>query len=291
VAGPHQSDSDFRIFSSDGNKTITAMSTPEGFAETCRETITLMVNTVPEGVILTDPITPSPLRPTNVQLTVTEDGSVNIQGEVRVDTTGVFNAQLLDVELTFTDRNGKALPNSIKAPYINRGFGLDYQFDYWQIDVDSPAGISSVFVKVGDMMYTNGGNGFKISDKVVFQQQQSCYDSSTKMLTVYGVVSKSIENPDVELEVVDMRPRIGAIIPGLYKDSVKMTKVTNGKMYTGYDLYKGTYTYTTTDGCEFSIAANSGGKRYADDFKKTILFDGTNCVSRSYVPSVELYTN
>ena len=256
------------------------MSTPEGFAETCRETITLMVDTVPEGVTLTDPITPSPLRPTNVQLTVSQDGSTNIQGEVRVDTTGVFNAQLLDVELTFTDRNGKPLPNSIKAPYINRGFGLDYQFDYWQIDVDSPAGISSVFFKVGETMYTNGGNGFEISDKVVFQQQQSCYDSSTKMLTVYGVVSTSIENPNVELEVVDMRPRIGAIIPGLYKETVKMTKVTNGMKYTGYDLYMGKFTYTTTAGGEFSVAAYSGGKRYADDFKKTSLFNGT-CVSRS----------
>ena len=278
VAGPHQSNSDFRIFSSDGNKTITSMSTPEGFAETCKETITLMVDTVPEGVTLTDPITPSPLRPTNIQLTVSQDGSVNIQGEVRADTTGVFNAQLLDVELTFADRNGKTLPNSIKAPYINRGFGLDFQFDYWKIDVNSPAGISSVFVKVGEKMFTNGGNGFEISDKVVFQQQQSCYDASTKMLTVYGVVSMSIENPDVELEVVDMRPRIGAIIPGLYKETVKMTKVTNGMKYTGYDLYKGTFTYTTTAGGEFSVAAYSGGKRYADDFKMTSLFSGT-CVS------------
>jgi hypothetical protein len=279
VAGPHQSNSDFRIFSSDNNKTITAMSTPEGFAETCRETITLMVDTVPEGVTLTDPITPTLIRPTNLQLTVAEDGGVNIQGEVRVHTTGVFNAQLLDVELTFVDRNGKTLPNSIKAPYINRGFGLDYIFDYWKIDVDSPAGISSVFVKVRDTMFTNGGNGFEISDKVVFQQQQSCYDSSTKMLTVYGAVSTSIQNPTVDLELVDMRPRIGSIIPGLYKDTVKMTKVTNGKMYTGYDLYKGTYTYTTTDGGEFSVAAYSGGKRYADDFKMTSLYNGVSCVS------------
>ncbi|KAF8626946.1 hypothetical protein AX15_004624, partial [Amanita polypyramis BW_CC] len=159
ASGPLMSRSDFRIFSSDGNATITSMSTPEGFAEACRETITQMIETVPAGVTLTDPITPSPLRPTNVQLTVAKNGSVNIQGEIRIHTTGVFNAQLLDVELTFTDRDGKALPNTIKAPYINRGFGTDFQFDYFRIDVDLPTGLSSMKVKVGDTEYDNGGNG------------------------------------------------------------------------------------------------------------------------------------
>lgn len=274
------SQSDFRIFSSDGNKTITSMSTPEGFAETCRQTITEMIETVPAGVTLTEPITPSPLRPTNVQLTVSRDGSVNIQGQVRILTTGVLNAQLLDVQLTFADTNGKPLHNSVKAAYINRGFGIDYQFDYFMIDVDSLQGISTMFVKVGDTLYDNGGKGFEISDKVVFQQQESCYDSQTKTLTVYGAVRTSIANPDVELEVVDMRPRIGAIIPGLYKEKVKMTMVTDPNLkLNGYDLYMGTYTYTTSDGGEFSIAAYSNGKRYADDFKMTSLYTNVKCVS------------
>ncbi|KAF8627887.1 hypothetical protein AX14_011297 [Amanita brunnescens Koide BX004] len=135
-----------------------------------------------------------------------------------------------------------------------------------------------MFVTVGDTMYDNGGKGFEISDKVVFQQQDSCYDWSTKTVTVYGVVRSSIANPDVELEVVDMRARIGSIIPGLYKDTVKMTKVTDVNV-NGYDLYKGAYTYTTSDGGEFSIAAYSNGKRYADDFKKTSLYTNVTCVS------------
>ncbi|KAF8691568.1 hypothetical protein AX14_002793 [Amanita brunnescens Koide BX004] len=146
------------------------------------------------------------------------------------------------------------------------------------IDVDSRQGISTMFVTVGDTMYDNGGKGFEISDKVVFQQQDSCYDSDTKTVTVYGAVRTSISNPDVGLEVVDMRARIGSIIPGLYKDTVKMTKVTdaNVKLY-GYDLYKGAYTYTTSDGGEFSVAAYSNGKRYADDFKKTSLYTNVTC--------------
>ena len=77
-----------------------------------------------------------------------------------------------------------------------------------------------------------------------------------------------------------MRPRIGAIIPGLYEETVKMTLVTdpNLKLH-GYDLYMGRYTYTTTDGGEFSIAAYSNDKRYADDFKKTSLYTNVTCVS------------
>ena len=290
ASGPHMSQSDFRIFSSDGKKTITAMSTPEGFADTCRQTITQMIETVPAGVKLTDPITPSPLRPTNIQLTVARDGSVNIQGEVRVHTTGVFNAQLLDVEMTFTDRNGKVLPNTIKAPYINRGFGLDFQFDYFNIDVNLPTGLSGMTVKVGNTEYNNGGNGFAVSDKVVFQQKDSCYDANSKTATVYGAVSSSIASPNVTLEVYDRRARIGSIIPGLYKDSVAMEK-SNDYTITGYDLYKGTYTYTTTDGGEFSVAAYSNGQRYADDFKLTSLYDGVDCVSHILLPTHSSETN
>ncbi|KAK2464444.1 hypothetical protein APHAL10511_003592 [Amanita phalloides] len=280
ASGPRMSQSDFRIFTSDGNKTITSMSTPEGFAETCRRTITQMVETVPEGVELTEPITPSPLRPTNLKLTVNRKGSVNIQGEIRLHTDGVFNAQLLDVQLTFTDRNGKALPKSIKAPYINRGFGVDFQFDYFKINVDLPTGISSMNVMVGDKLYDNAGHGFQIADQVVFQQADSCYVPSTKTVTVYAAVSKSISTAEVKLEVYDLRPRLMSIIPGLYKDSVNMVKVTDpAYSINGYDLYSGTYAYTTEAGGEFSVAAYAAGKRYADDFKKTSLYNGSACAA------------
>ncbi|KAF8621690.1 hypothetical protein AX15_007583 [Amanita polypyramis BW_CC] len=131
-------------------------------------------------------------------------------------------------------------------------------------------------VKVGDTEYDNGGNGFVVSDKVVFQQRDSCYDANSKTVTVYGAVSSSISSPNVTLEVYDRRPRVGAIIPGLYKESATMQK-SNDYRIDGYDLYKGTFTYTTYEGGEFSVAAYSNGQRYADDFKMTSLFNGTDC--------------
>ncbi|KAF8634221.1 hypothetical protein AX17_004263, partial [Amanita inopinata Kibby_2008] len=99
ASGPLMSQSDHRIFSSDGNVTITSMATPQGLRDACQSTLTKMIDAVPRNVQLTEIIRPSPLKPSNLQLYVKRDGTVNVQGQVRIHTTGVFNAQLLNVQL------------------------------------------------------------------------------------------------------------------------------------------------------------------------------------------------
>ncbi|KAE9405437.1 heme peroxidase [Gymnopus androsaceus JB14] len=59
VVGPNVTTrSDFRIFSSDGNVTMQSLLSPNTFSETCADLIQRMINTVPSGVSLTDPIGP-----------------------------------------------------------------------------------------------------------------------------------------------------------------------------------------------------------------------------------------
>ncbi|KAF8633043.1 hypothetical protein AX17_004692 [Amanita inopinata Kibby_2008] len=182
----------------------------------------------------------------------------------------------------FNGRDGKALPNAVRAPYINRGFATnaEFNFDYFMINVDLANGLSGFNVDVQGQRYDNGGNGFRIQDQVVFQQADSCFNSQTRVLNVYGVVSTRLRNPRVSLEVFDKRPRISSIVPGLVKDSVRMERVTNPNFsIRGYNLYQGSYTYTTSAGGEFSVVAVSGGRRIADEYKKTTLYNGVTCPS------------
>ncbi|KAK1217383.1 hypothetical protein PQX77_019983 [Marasmius sp. AFHP31] len=59
VVGPNvTTNSDLRIFSSDGNATMQSIASPEVFSKTCGDLFERMINTVPAGVTLTDVVEP-----------------------------------------------------------------------------------------------------------------------------------------------------------------------------------------------------------------------------------------
>ena len=43
-----------------------------------------MLDTVPKGVTLTDPIAPVPVKPWNAQLSIDSNGNIQLEGNVRV---------------------------------------------------------------------------------------------------------------------------------------------------------------------------------------------------------------
>jgi len=74
--------SDLRIFSSDNNATIKAMSTPTTFEDTCFTIFEKMVNTVPTAVTLSDPIGPRPWTLLESHLDLTTAGAVTYSGTI-----------------------------------------------------------------------------------------------------------------------------------------------------------------------------------------------------------------
>ncbi|KAF9269321.1 heme peroxidase [Marasmius fiardii PR-910] len=59
VVGPNiTTNSDLRIFSSDGNATVQALASLDNFTKTCSDLLERMINTVPAGVQLTDVVEP-----------------------------------------------------------------------------------------------------------------------------------------------------------------------------------------------------------------------------------------
>ncbi|KAF7355820.1 Peroxidase [Mycena venus] len=76
--------SDKRIFGSDGNATMLAfVKDPDLFATTCANLFTRMLDTVPNGVQLTEVITPLPVKPDSVILTL-NNNTLELSGRVRL---------------------------------------------------------------------------------------------------------------------------------------------------------------------------------------------------------------
>lgn len=91
VVGPVATNSDLRIFKSDSNVTIRAMSSASSFQNTCFTIFTKMINTVPSGTTLSAPIGPRPwlLRESHLDLNSTT-GAVTFSGTVIGHGTGVL---------------------------------------------------------------------------------------------------------------------------------------------------------------------------------------------------------
>jgi hypothetical protein len=103
-AGRH---SDLKVFSSDGNVTINGLTDPTVFSNTCRTVLQKMIDVVPAGVTLSDPIVPYAVKPVDMQLTLNSGGTTFLlTGHIRVRTTELPASSIENVVLTWKDRNG-----------------------------------------------------------------------------------------------------------------------------------------------------------------------------------------
>jgi hypothetical protein len=72
--------SDLRLFSSDGNATVQAMTTAQAFQDTCYTLFEKMVNTVPSSVTLSDVIDPRTWTMQESHLDLSSAGEVFFMG-------------------------------------------------------------------------------------------------------------------------------------------------------------------------------------------------------------------
>ncbi|KAG9236919.1 putative L-ascorbate peroxidase 6 [Amylocarpus encephaloides] len=82
VVGPEATRTDFLIFNSDDNATITAMSTPSSFENTCLTIFQKMMDNVPAGTVLSDPVTVRPWILRESHLDLLASGGVTFSGTI-----------------------------------------------------------------------------------------------------------------------------------------------------------------------------------------------------------------
>ncbi|KAJ4299395.1 hypothetical protein N0V90_004640 [Kalmusia sp. IMI 367209] len=196
--------SDFKVFSqADNNATIEALAKdPSLFASACKSLFQTMIDLVPAGTELSDPITPYEVKPYALQLTLLDSGSrIRFTGEIRVRTT---QKAVSEVQLSYFDRNGAPVQTAISTTASGTAAGFDDSFSFFSFStiLSAETSISSfnVVVTYSDATQTfdNNGFGFQVKDDVIYQAPQSCLNSSGK-LTAVAAIRNSQDIPNLEV--------------------------------------------------------------------------------------------
>ncbi|KAK3945202.1 putative fungistatic metabolite [Diplogelasinospora grovesii] len=283
--------SDFKVFNSDKNVTMNAMTSAASFASVCQTVLQKMIEVVPAGVTLTaDPIAPYMVKPVDMQLTLNSGGStLLLTGFIRVRTTNLPTSNIKSVTLTWKDRSGgnkRGSSGTCSTTATLQGVttGFDDSFGFFPISatIDASTGISAYTVTINlndgtTQSYDNNGNLYPISDAIIFQKPQSCLLQGSGALTVAAVVRNDYIAQPINLGVSYLTPRNtpdGNPVPKLNSYSATMTQGNCVGQYTFF-----TASYAVTGGMSYnariSVTAGNGTGAPSDSFNIASDLSGT----------------
>ncbi|KAJ7229483.1 heme peroxidase [Mycena rebaudengoi] len=198
--------SDKRIFGSDGNVTMLSFSnSPELFASRCSELFARMLDTVPSGVQLSDVITPLPAKPHDVQFSL--DGDV-LNFLIRVRFWNLPDNPNRVALLLWDDHLGGVHNSTLNSEWVQvqslpHGVATEYFGGEDTIDgglsLDAAAGITNLRFMVDGKLEDQGGVGFVVQDAVVFSTT-SCFFSDNFTAKYNVAVRKDVNVASVYAE-------------------------------------------------------------------------------------------
>ncbi|MCJ1472308.1 hypothetical protein MMC13_000955 [Lambiella insularis] len=263
--------SDARVFGADGNVTITQLADPATFASVCTAMLQKMIEVVPSGVALTDPIVPYDIKPDALQLTALAGGSqLLFTGGIRVRTTVRPASQIASVQIVYIDRSGNSNAGTISTTQVGNAAGFDDSYTFYGFSASLPSSTSisafNVFITLtggATELHDNNGNGFPVHDTIMLQSSQSCM-TLTGSLTVVAAVRNTVTAPSVNLILTSKTSQSGSPVPALRTSTIAMSQ---GEVLGLYTLYSATTALASnqTQDTKFDVSIGS----VADTFKST----------------------
>lgn len=254
VVGPAALNSDLRVFSADGNRTIRSMTDPDVFQGTCQTMFQKMLERVPSNVRLSDVIQPYDVKPGQLNFNVLDDGSLIFSGEIRVRTTDVG---VSNVQLVYTDKSGASCDGcSIDTRLAGTADGFDDSFSFYGFSAKVDT-ISSFKVAVttssGEVrVFDNNGNGFKVNDGA-FVQVSSSSLSGSELKVVVAVRDQSAQ-PQITLSTTTAFEFNR--LPTVSKRSGSVSKICGGSQWS---YYSATFTVSEADIISAKLDVSVGG--------------------------------
>ncbi|KAJ7835314.1 heme peroxidase [Mycena leptocephala] len=208
--------SDRRIFGSDGNATMRAFAkSPEHFQSTCADMLARMFDTVPRGVQLTHSITPLPVKPHNIQLTL-DANTLRLSGEVRF--WNMTENTKRKVLLRWDDHAGGMHHTTLGFAGLSTAVAGRYSAAWYSFNtpetpfqaLDPTAGITRLRFVVDGRTEDQHGVGFAVQDNVVFSTS-SCATTQNPFAGHLDVAVRNERQPKrvyLEQETVDSVQRI-----------------------------------------------------------------------------------
>ncbi|KPM44987.1 hypothetical protein AK830_g1519 [Neonectria ditissima] len=221
--------SDKRIFSSDKNKTISALAKkPSVFEAKCAKIFSRMIDTVPKSVKLSSPVEAIDIKPNITKLYLNDEGSLVFSGRVRVRTTqGAKKGRDpndLSVHLTHANRKGKG-STVIESQHAGDSTGLyGESFAWYEFStiIEPSSGISKFYIhltvpsKKKTTKYTNEGHGYPVDDSILYQEDVSCVSRTTvngnRAFTARVALQKERASSPLRMDIVRFEKRQGVIV-------------------------------------------------------------------------------
>ncbi|KAF8180537.1 heme peroxidase [Mycena galopus ATCC 62051] len=173
--------SDKRIFGSDGNSTMSSFAdSVDLFASTCAVVFAKMLNTVPQGVELTEVINPLPVKPSDLSLILAGD-TLQFSGQVRF--WNMTEDPNRAVVLLWEDHVGGTNNATLNFTTVTIGNGGRSTAAWYTfspsgessfLSLDTVAGITSMSFAVDNIIEDQDGVGFAVQDDVVFSSSSCC---------------------------------------------------------------------------------------------------------------------
>ena len=274
--------SDFKVFNGDGNVTMEDMADPPVFNDACKTVLQKMIEVVPAGVELSDPITPYTVKPVDLQLTLSSDGvSLDLAGYIRVRTTDLAKDGIESITVTYKDRKGGSDCGTsgcrISATVQGAGQGLDDSFAFFPIEAAIPtsSGISSFTVTLNKAdgtgeLHDNNGEQYPLQAAILLQLPQSCVLGSSGALTVTAAVRNDRKGRGAKALVSYKEAQTNSPVPRLREATLELGE---GDCVGDYTLFSANYTIVGGFAYESRIDVVNGD--VSDSFKSAAGLGGT----------------
>ncbi|KAF6805249.1 wsc domain containing protein [Colletotrichum sojae] len=281
--------SDFKVFVADGNVTMNSLANPTTFNSACKTVFEKMINVVPPGVTLGDPIKPYEVKPVQLQLTLTNVAMMQLTGYIRVRTTqytaGTIADIIADITINYKNRNGGTTCGSgncaFNIPLQGISKGLEDTFAWFPLGQDLPvsSGISSFTITINmkngpSQFYDNNGNGYPVQDGIFLQTTQSCLNQNSGQTTIIAAVRNDRTTLPVSAEITYKTKQTGtSVVPLLNKMTLDMTKGDCRGSYTFYSVttnIPGSLSVEST----IDVISGTGNSAMVDSFKKANILGG-----------------
>ncbi|KAK8066566.1 WSC domain-containing protein [Apiospora hydei] len=277
--------SDKRIFGADGNKTMNALKDPAQFKTMCADIFARMIDSVPAGVELTEPLESFDMKPYITTLALNSNGTLDFAGRIRVRVTeGVTDRDPEDlaVRLAYTSRDGATNGTIETQPERLRGgtsTGLFNELFKWfsfETQLDASTGIRGFTIELtkpstgAATVFDNEGTGFyPVQDAILYQKSQSCMDTTTPTnpfpFTVTAAVRKDqAEGAKAAMELAFRTPRQGIVINKLEKKMFALErsdKKTPSDEYVLYEVQMPLATSSWSTTMDLVLGEGEGEKR------------------------------
>ncbi|GME33760.1 putative l-ascorbate oxidase protein [Neofusicoccum parvum] len=236
--------SDARVFAADGtNETMAALRDPDTFQKTCADLFERMIDTVPAGVTLSEPIQLIDVKPyiNKFEPVAAANGSaLAFEGRIRVRTTGK-DAQSVSVALDVRDRAGKTTrvqaPRAVLRGGLSYGFfGEEFAWFEFSTELDVAPGVEGFDVVMTaengtvEVFDNAGTGGYPIEDGLLYVQGESCLDATVKdgnmTVTVRAGVREDLDRAG-EVPAVKLAHNVqqqGVMLPRLAVEATPMVK-------------------------------------------------------------------